>query len=129
MCPDPLLFAHLQRLAVWALLSIAVGAALWRAPVGDAMRRQAAVQCLLWGLINLAIAGAGVAGGCTPPSAGFLWLNVGLDVGYSGVALTLLLTGRRFGSRALQGAGWAVLPQGIVLAVLDLVYLRAMGAA
>lgn len=129
MCADPLLFDHLQRIAIWALLSIAVGAVLWRASAPDALRRQAALHCLLWGLINLAIAGAGVAGGCTPPSAGFLWLNVGLDIGYAGVALTLLLTGRRFGSRALQGAGLAILPQGLVLAVLDLVYLRAMGAA
>lgn len=128
MCPDPLLAGHLQRLAVWALCSLVAGAVLRRAPATDQLRRQAGLQCLLWGAINLAIVGAGVAGGCTPPSAGFLWLNTGLDIGYAGVALTLLLTGRRFGSRVLQGAGWAVLPQGLVLAVLDLVYLRALGS-
>lgn len=129
MCPDLLLASHLQRIAIWAVLSLAVGAVLWRAGAADPLRRQASVQCLLWGAINLAIAVGGAAGGCRPPSAGFLWLNVGLDIGYAGVAVTLILTGRRFGSRALQGAGWAVVPQGLVLAALDLVYLRAMGAA
>ncbi len=115
--------AHLVRIAVWGGLSIGAGLLLrWR--TADALRQQAALQCLLWGAINLALAGAGLRG--SPPTANFLWLNVGLDAGYAGVGLTLLLAGRRFGSRAMQGAGLAVVPQGVVLAVLDLVYLAAL---
>jgi hypothetical protein len=40
------------------------------------------------------------------------------------VALTLILTGRRFGAPGLQGAGWAVVPQGIFLLLADLIYLQ-----
>ncbi|HEX5634670.1 MAG TPA: hypothetical protein VFX50_15615 [Gemmatimonadales bacterium] len=83
--------------------------------------RQFALQCILWGTIDVALSVAGWRG--SPPSAAFLWVNVGLDVGYVAVAGTLILTGRRFAAPGLQGAGWAVVPQGLFLLAADLVYL------
>lgn len=127
MTADSAFTGHLVKLGLWAVASMAVGLVLRRRAAADAWHRQASLQCLLWGAINLVLALAGTRG--APPSAAFLWLNVGLDVGYAGVAVALLLTGRHFGSRALQGAGAAVLPQGLVLAALDLYYLLTRGWA
>ncbi|MFM9014132.1 MAG: DUF6992 family protein, partial [Gemmatimonadota bacterium] len=51
----------------------------------------------------------------------FVWLNVGLDLGYVLVGLTLALTGWRLGRRlGLVGAGLGVRVQGRALALLDL---------
>lgn len=118
---------HLLRVALWGAASALAGLAVaWRCgrplPPGA---RHLALQLGAWGAINLLLAAAGWRG--SPPAAWFLWLNVGLDVGYSGVGLALLLCGRRFGSAALRGAGWGVLPQGIALALLDLWYLARLG--
>jgi len=112
--------AHLVRLAVWGMLSLAAGLVLRRRRA-DPFMAQASLHCLLWGGINAALAVAGWYG--EPPSAAFLWVNVGLDVGYVGVGLTLLLMGRHFTSRGPQGAGVTVAVQGVVLLVFDLVYL------
>ena len=118
--------AHLLRLAIWGAVSLVAGLLVLRAPASNRFRRQFGAQATLWGAINVSLALLGRSG--VPPTPGFLWLNVGLDAGYAGVGLTMALTGRRFGSPGLAGAGWAVLPQGVVLAILDLIYLAAMGA-
>jgi uncharacterized protein YPO0396 len=91
-------------------------------PYGALFRRHFGIQSAAWGAVNLVLALAGRSG--SPPSAAFLWVNVGLDVGYVAVALTLILTGRRFGAPGLRGAGWAVVPQGIFLLLADLIYLQ-----
>jgi hypothetical protein len=113
--------AHLLRIGLWGLASIAVGALLLARGPHDAFRRQAGIQSLAWGAVNALLALAGTRG--TPPSAAFLWVNVGLDAGYVGVAATLILTGRRFGSPGLRGAGWAIVPQGLFLLAADVLYL------
>ena len=52
----------------------------------------------------------------------FLWFNIGLDVGYVAVGVTLAVVGWRLTrSLALIGAGIGVIVQGIALALLDLV--------
>jgi hypothetical protein len=50
----------------------------------------------------------------------FLWLNIGLDVGYAMVGVTLFVFGFRAPRRAgLLGAGAAIIAQGLALAILD----------
>jgi hypothetical protein len=116
---DPAFAAHLWRIGLWGAASVLTG--LWARRRPGPFWRQLAIQCIVWGAVNAALALAGARG--TPPSAAFLWVNVGLDVGYVAVAVTLILVGRRFGSPALRGAGWAVVPQGLFLLVADLAYL------
>jgi hypothetical protein len=122
---EPAFHAHLWRIGLWGAASIAAGLVARRRP-GPGWR-QFAIQCIVWGAVNAALALAGSRG--TPPSAAFLWVNVGLDVGYAAVAVTLILVGHRFGSPALRGAGLAVVPQGLVLLIADLVYLAERGWA
>lgn len=114
--------AHLARVAAWGLLSLLVGAWALARRRDEPFRRHFGIQSAAWGAVNLGLALAGRNG--SPPSAAFLWVNVGLDVGYVAVALTLILTGRKFDAPALRGAGWAVVPQGIFLLLADLVYLQ-----
>jgi hypothetical protein len=60
----------------------------------------------------------------------FLWLNVGLDVGYIGVGLTLALAAWRLGPRlGGVGAGIGVIVQGLALALLDLRLIAEIAAA
>jgi hypothetical protein len=113
--------AHLLRVGIWGLASLLAGALLLVRRRGDPTWRQFGIQCAAWGAVNLVLALAGRSG--APPSAAFLWVNVGLDVGYVGVAVTLILTGRRFGAPGLRGAGWAIVPQGLFLLAADLLYL------
>jgi hypothetical protein len=114
--------AHLARVGAWGLASVLVGALALARNRDDPFRRQFGIQSAAWGAVNLVLALAGRNG--SPPSAAFLWVNVGLDAGYVAVALTLILTGRRFGAAGLRGAGWAVVPQGIFLLLADLIYLH-----
>ena len=86
------------------------------------------IQTMAWGAIDLALAAAGVQRLELRDLAGatrldrVLWLNIGLDVGYVMVGVTLLVLGWRLGRRmGLVGAGMAVIVQGFALAVLDLV--------
>ena len=57
----------------------------------------------------------------------FLWLNLGLDVGYVAVGVTLALTawllGRRLGG---VGAGIGVVVQGLALLALDAAFARQL---
>ena len=90
--------------------------------------RHFAIQNVVWGIV---IAGIGasmwVRLGPRDLSAAtrldrILWLNVGLDVGYVLVGLSLLISGWKLGRRlGPAGAGIAIVVQGCALALLDLV--------
>ena len=55
----------------------------------------------------------------------FVWLNIGLDVGYVGIGLTLAICGWQLGRRmGLVGAGCGIMVQGLALTLLDLVLSR-----
>jgi hypothetical protein len=86
------------------------------------------IQTTVWGAIELVLALRGLQhlelrdlSGATRLDR-FLWLNIGLDVGYVMVGVTLLVIGWRLARRmGLVGAGLAVIVQGSALALLDLV--------
>jgi hypothetical protein len=122
---------HLLKLGVWAALSILVGSAivaLVRVRRTDSpLLQHFGIQCAAWGAIDLIIvwwAGRGMqlrdlAGAIALDR--FVWLNIGLDVGYVMVGLTLALCGWKLGRRlGLVGAGLGVVVQGLALTVLDL---------
>lgn len=124
--------AHLIRLIVWGGASLLVGSAL----LGvmrirghrSALLDHFGIQTAAWGGIDLALASIGLHGLELRDLAGatrldrFLWLNIGLDVGYVLVGITLLVLGWRLARRmGLVGAGMAVIVQGSALALLDLV--------
>ena len=124
--------AHLIRLVVWGGASLLVGSMLlglmrvrgYRSSLLDHF----GIQTAAWGSIDLALAAIGLHGlelrdltGATRLDR-FLWLNIGLDVGYVLVGITLLVLGWRLARRmGLVGAGMAVIVQGSALALLDLV--------
>lgn len=132
--------AHLVRLALWGGGSVLAGTLLLalvalRRAAGDlAFLRHFAVQTAAWGAVDLAIVVWAWRGLALRDAAGaewldrFLWLNLGLDVGYVGVGVTLALCGWRLGRRlALVGAGAGVVVQGAALFLLDLVLVRQIG--
>jgi hypothetical protein len=137
MWADSLLLAeqhHLVRLFIWSEASLLVGGAmlailLWRR-IDSPMLRHFAIQTAAWGAVILAIAFFAwkrleLRDHESAVSLDrFVWLNIGLDVGYAAVGATLVLTGL-FGVRrpGLAGAGMAVVLQGLALAWLD--YLLA----
>jgi hypothetical protein len=102
-------------LAAWAVGSVAVGAVCSLSPPTRGFGRQTAA----WGLIDGAIAYAGVRGrrrrGPTDPARlrRVLLVNAGLDVGYLAVGVKLL-RGNRF-----RLDGLAVVVQGAFLLGLD----------
>jgi hypothetical protein len=124
--------AHLMRLVVWGGASVLVGSAL----LGlmrirghrSALLDHFGIQTAAWGAIDLVLALTGLQRLELRDLAGatrldrFLWLNIGLDVGYVLVGITLFALGWRLAWRmGLIGAGMAVIVQGSALAVLDLV--------
>lgn len=150
--------AHLLRLLVWAVGSVVAGSfllalvVLRRAAGPTALLRHFAIQTAAWGAVDLGIVGWAWRGLALRDHAGatgldrFLWLNLGLDAGYVGVGLTLLLCGRWIaahvpppdalagtaGDRPGQGAvgaGLGVIVQGAALFVLDLVLVRQLQGA
>lgn len=122
---------HLLRLAAWAVVSMVTGfaaSALARRPhnASSAFWRHFGIQCVAWGLVDLLIVLAAWNGLAARDLAAaialdrFLWLNIGLDVGYAMVGATLVIFGLRQPRRAgLIGAGAAVVAQGLALALLD----------
>jgi hypothetical protein len=126
--------AHLARLLVWASASVIAGAALLLfvslRGTNTPLLRQFGIQALAWGAIDLGIVAWAWRGLRLRDHAGamglvrFLWLNVGLDLGYVGVGATLALAGwiiaRHLGA---VGAGVGVVTQGLALLVLDGVFL------
>ena len=122
--------AHLLRLLVWAAASIVVGAALLivlrHRRTNAPLLRHFAMQTAAWGVIDLVL---GVSDYDRAMALlRILWLNVGLDVGYVGVGITLALAGWFAGRRlGLVGAGLGVVTQGLALLVLDGVFLSHIG--
>ena len=134
MWADTLLSAertHVLRLLAWGGASVLIGTALlaWL-HVGrrrSALLEHFGLQTAAWGAVVVALAAMARAslGPRDLASATrldrLLWLNVGLDIGYALVGITLALIGWRLGRRlGLMGAGLAVVIQGIALALLDL---------
>jgi hypothetical protein len=134
--------AHLLRLAVWGAGSVLVGTLVLllaqrrRAERPQPLLTHFAVQTAAWGAVDLAICAWAWHGltlrdvdGATS-LVNFLWLNVGLDVGYVAVGVTLALVSWRLGARlAGVGAGMGVIVQGLALALLDMVLLADIAAA
>jgi hypothetical protein len=124
--------AHALRLLVWGGGSMLAGTALL-AWLHTGRRRSAllehfGIQTAAWGAVVLVLGLLARAMLAPRDLAGatrldrLLWLNVGLDVGYALVGMTLAVVGWRLGRRfGLVGAGLAVVLQGIALALLDLV--------
>ena len=124
--------AHLIRLAVWGGACLLVGSGLLglmrMRGYRSALLDHFGIQTMAWGAIELAIALIGLRGLELRDLAGatrldrFLWLNIGLEVGYVLVGITLVALGWRLARRlGLVGAGLAVIVQGAALALLDLV--------
>lgn len=122
---------HVLKLLVWGALSVGVGTALLAflrvRRVDSELLRHFAIQSAAWGVIDIAIAVWARQGLAMRDLASavaldrFVWLNVGLDIGYVAVGATLALTGWKLGRRlGLVGAGTGVIVQGCALTLLDL---------
>ena len=123
--------AHLLRLALWGAASLLIGTALVavlrlgrpRSP----LLKHFGIQTGAWGAVELGVALLLLRSLALRDLSGAtrldrrVWMNIGLDVGYVLVGITLVVIGwravRRFG---LVGAGMAIVLQGAALAVLDL---------
>ena len=129
--------AHLVRLLVWGAGSVLAGTVLLvlvavRRAVGPTpLLWHFAIQTLAWGAVDLAIvlwARRGLAlrdNAAARSLERVLWLNLGLDVGYVAVGVTLALTGWVVGRRlGAVGAGIGVGVQGAALFLLDLLFVR-----
>lgn len=122
---------HLLKLSLWGALSVLVGTAVFAIQrlrrAESSLLKHFAVQSIAWGAVDLAIAAwahRGLALRDLEAAVAldrFVWLNVGLDVGYVAVGATLATFGLRAPQRAgLAGAGIGVIVQGLALLVLDL---------
>ena len=123
--------AHLLRLALWGAASLLIGTAMVavlrlgrpRSP----LLVHFGIQTGAWGAVELGVALLLLHSLALRDLSGAtrldrrVWMNIGLDVGYVLVGITLVVIGwravRRFG---LVGAGMAIVLQGAALAVLDL---------
>jgi hypothetical protein len=122
---------YLTKLALWAGISVLVGSLVFawlrvRRAISPLLQ-QFALQCVAWGVFDLALVAWGRRGLELRDLAGatqldrFAWFSVGLDVGVVLVGATLAVVGWRLERRlALVGAGIGVLVQGLALALLDL---------
>ena len=135
MWADSLLGAertHLLRLALWGATSLLIGTALLAAlrvrRHGSALLEHFGVQTAAWGAVELGIALLRHPSLAYRDLAGatrldrMLWLNVGLDIGFVLVGITLAALGWRAVHRlGLVGAGIGVVVQGTALMLLHLV--------
>jgi len=132
--------AHLLRLGAWAIGSLLAGTlllalvALRRAAGPQPLLRHFGIQTAAWGAVDLAIVLWAWRGLALRDHAGataldrFLWLNLGLDVGYVAVGATLAVAGWTLGRRlGAVGAGLGVVVQGAALFLLDLLLVRQIG--
>ncbi|WP_412060282.1 DUF6992 family protein [Rubrivirga sp. IMCC45206] len=128
--------AHLWRVGAWGLANAVGGAALVLASDRtDAPGRWAfGAQSAAWGVVNVGIAAAGLAGGPGAVTgdlaaalaaengyADVLLVNLGLNVGYAAVGATLLaVAGQGVATPAAwRGHGAALVVQGLGLLALD----------
>lgn len=129
--------AHLVRLLAWGAGSVLAGTmllalvAVRRAAGPTPLLWHFAVQTAAWGAVDLALALWARRGLALRDNAGarelerLLWLNLGLDVGYVAVGVTLALTGWIVGRRlGAVGAGLGVIVQGTALFLLDLLFVQ-----
>lgn len=95
---------HLVRLLVWSLASMLAGTVClaWRRrAAAPSFWLHAGIQSVVWGAVDLGIVALAWSGLSPRDLAGaialdrFLWLNVGLDVGYAMVGATLVILGMR----------------------------------
>jgi hypothetical protein len=123
--------AHLARLLLWGVASLATGFSCWavsRVKALDApLLKHFAIQTGAWGAIDALLALAARPRLAVRDYDGvtsldrFLWFNCGLDVGYIAIGVTLAWCGWKLSrSRALVGAGCGVGIQGAALLLLDL---------
>ncbi|HVD05061.1 MAG TPA: hypothetical protein VNB89_03550 [Gemmatimonadaceae bacterium] len=126
--------AHLQRLLLWgvtcAICGLVLLAVTRRTRLRSALLFHFGLQTAAWGLIDLVLAGnAWRALGLRDLQSAaqldrFLWLNVGLDVGYIATGATLTVAAWLLGRRAGGiGAGIAIVAQGVGLLLLDARFL------
>jgi hypothetical protein len=126
--------AHLQRLLLWGATSAVCGLVLLtvtrRTRLRSSLLFHFGLQTAAWGLIDLVLAGNAwwaLALRDLQSAAQldrFLWLNVGLDVGYIATGATLAVASWLLGKRAGGvGAGIAILTQGVGLLLLDVRFL------
>lgn len=135
MWADTLMVAeqgHLLRLLVWSGASVLTGTAViaWLRvrPSRSPLLLHFGAQTLGWGLVDAVIALLASTRIAPRDLASatrldrFLWLNIGLDIGYVLVGVTIVVAGWRVGRRlGLIGAGMGVIVQGAALALLDLI--------
>jgi len=131
--------AHLQRLAVWAGVSLLTGAgmAIRHPASSDPFRHGFGLQTAVWGGINALIVAPGLLSRKLPETEllaalqaernlhDLLILMTGLNMAYIAVGGTMVLAGH-YGVRAAsawKGHGYAVMVQGGMLLVLDAVLL------
>ncbi|MEP6619247.1 MAG: hypothetical protein ABJE47_08030 [bacterium] len=123
--------AHLFRLLAWSATSVLMGTVIlaWLR-IGNRrslLLQHFGLQTVGWGMVDATLVAKRLQH--TLPrdlSAAtrldrLLWLNIGLDVGYILVGLTLLVAGWRLGRKlGVIGAGLGIVVQGAALALLDL---------
>lgn len=120
-----------RQLGAWAVASVVVGAVseLVGRRIGDAALSGFGRQCVLWGVVDGAIAAFGLATSDRPVATSrlrrILWANSAADVAY--VAGGLAWAQR--GSPLARGSGAAVVVQGAFLLVLDVVNAAAVARA
>jgi hypothetical protein len=121
---------HLERLAVWGAGSVLLGTMLvaWLTGrrVSAPLLRHFAIQTAAWGAVDVALCAWAWRGlalrnyAAAQQLVNFLWLNIGLDVGYVMLGATLLISCWRLGPRpAGVGAGLGIMLQGAALFLLD----------
>jgi hypothetical protein len=123
--------AHLARLLLWAMSGVVVGTAILallavrreRSPLVEHF----AIQTIAWGTLELALGAVAWRSLALRDLAGatrldrFLWLNVGLDLGYVAAGATLAVAGWLLGRHlGVVGAGTGIVVQGLALGTLDL---------
>lgn len=133
--------SHLWRVLIWGAASLVAGlAVLFRTRPEQAGWRGFAIQTALWGVINLGIVGWAFRSGLGDPATALvpalaaedgygniLLLNLGLNIGYMAVGLTLALAAG-YGlarPRTVRGHGLGLVVQGLGLLVLDWVAYTA----
>lgn len=118
--------AHLNRLALWSVVWLLAGVVVGIRANRDRWRLFGWTSAA-WCTVNLAIVLASRLGSPPDDLVGFrefLWLNIGLNVGYAGVGLALWLVARH--SEKVRGAGLAVIIQGLFLLIVDIVLLQRL---